>query len=81
MDTEDELEILDATTRRYRRTEKAHEESRKAALDAVIAALKAGKRPAEVERRSPFTGSYIRKIARQHGIEGDKRYDRTRPKD
>jgi hypothetical protein len=77
MDTEDELETLDAATRRYRRTEKAHKESRDAAIEAVIAALKAGKRPAEVERRSPFTGAYIRKIARERGIEADKRYIRT----
>jgi hypothetical protein len=77
MDTEDELEILDAATRRYQRTEKAHKESRKAALDAVIAALKAGKKPAEVERRSPFTGAYIRKVAREQGIPPDARYVRT----
>lgn len=81
MEQEDELQALDAATRRYRRTEKAHEESRDAAIEAVIAALAVGKRPAEVERRSPFTGSYIRKLARERGIPGDERYIRTPRRD
>ncbi|GAB1693435.1 hypothetical protein KRM28CT15_52380 [Krasilnikovia sp. M28-CT-15] len=59
---------LAAATRRYGRTEAAHEEARQAVIDAVIAALRAGLGPSEVERLSPFTGAYIRKIAREHGI-------------
>jgi hypothetical protein len=37
-------------------------------IDAVIAALRADLGPSEVERLSPFTGAYIRKLAREHGI-------------
>ena len=59
---------LAEATRRYERTEVAHEEARQAAIDAVIAALRAGIGPAEVERLSPFTGAYIRKLARERGI-------------
>lgn len=64
-DVRDELV---AATRRYRRTEAAHEESRQAAITAVLAALRGGVGPSEVERLSPFTGAYIRKLAREHGI-------------
>jgi hypothetical protein len=59
---------LVAATRHYEQTDVAHEEARKAAISAVLAALRAGIGPAEVERLSPFTGTYIRKLARDEGI-------------
>ncbi|MFB9448160.1 hypothetical protein Dvina_43580 [Dactylosporangium vinaceum] len=59
---------LTAATKRYRRTETAHEQARQEAIAAVVAALNAGVPPTEVERLSPFTGAYIRKVARDHGI-------------
>jgi hypothetical protein len=68
MDVEQALAALDATTKRYRRTEKAHEESRQASIADVVAALQAGARPTEVTDRSPFTDTYVRRIAREHGI-------------
>ncbi|GAA3560775.1 hypothetical protein GCM10022235_31380 [Kribbella ginsengisoli] len=37
-------------------------------LSAVLAALKSGVPPTEVERLSPFTAAYIRKIARAEGV-------------
>ena len=64
----DPRDDLVAATRRYRRTEAAHEEARQMVIDAVIAALRANLGPTEVERLSPFTGAYIRKLAREHGI-------------
>jgi hypothetical protein len=64
------LDRLDETSRRYRRTERAHEQSRDAVIAAVVAALQAGERPTDVVRHSPFTDAYVRRIARQHGIEG-----------
>jgi hypothetical protein len=45
-------------------------------VTAVVAALRSGKRPTEVTNRSPFTAAYIRRIARDNGIEGDPRYVR-----
>jgi hypothetical protein len=59
---------LSAATRRYRRTETAHEAARQDLLAAVLAALRAGVPPTEVERLSPFTAAYIRKVARAEGI-------------
>ena len=77
----DEREALIAATRRYQRTEAAHEEARREAIDAVIAALRAGLGPTEVERLSPFTGAYIRKVARENGVPpaapGPKRVSRA----
>jgi len=64
----DELDALDTATRQYRRTEGAHEKSREAVTTAVTAALRAGRRPTDVAARSPFTETYVRKLARQHGI-------------
>lgn len=72
-------------TQRYKSTETAHEEARQAAIAAVIAALRADVGPSEVERLSPFTAAYIRRLARDHGIPpaqpGPKsvRLTRTRP--
>ncbi|GAA1554404.1 hypothetical protein GCM10009741_68610 [Kribbella lupini] len=59
---------LSAATRRYRETEAAHEEARQEVLAAVLASLRAGVTPTEVERLSPFTAAYIRKVARAEGV-------------
>jgi hypothetical protein len=71
---------LDEATRRYRETEQTHDEARTAAVDAVVAALRSGMRPTDVTAKSPFTAAYVRRIAREHGIEpakpGPKRSNR-----
>lgn len=74
----DPLTALDQSTRRYRKTEAAHEESRKAVVLDVIAALKAGKRPTDVVKHSPFTDAYVRRIARENGIEPSPRGGRPK---
>jgi hypothetical protein len=61
-------EALRASARRYRRTDAAHEESRKAATADVIAALKAGVPPTTVAELSPFTATHVRNLARKNGI-------------
>ena len=61
-------EALRASTRRYRRTDTAHEESRKVATADVIAALRAGMPPTRVAELSPFTATHVRKLAREAGI-------------
>ena len=63
-----ELEIIEEGTRRYRETEEAHKRSRQAVTAAVLAALRAGRRPTDVAARSPFTETYVRKLAREDGI-------------
>ncbi len=75
----DELDHLDETARAYERTGAAHDKARTAAINAVLDALRAGHRPTEVARRSPFTDAYVRKLARENGIAPDERYVRTAP--
>lgn len=73
---------LAAATTRYRATEADHEKARRAAIGAVIVALRESVGPTEVARLSPFTAAYVRKIARDNGIPpaslGPKRRDGDR---
>lgn len=64
----DARDELSAATKRYRRTEAAHEAAREAVVAAVVAALRGGVGPTEVERLSPFSGAYVRKLAREHSV-------------
>ena len=54
--------------RRYRRAAAAKEAASQAAIGHALALLRAGVAPSEVTRLSPFTDSYIRKLARENGI-------------
>ncbi|MER0443216.1 hypothetical protein ABR738_01250 [Streptomyces sp. Edi4] len=69
-------QALDEATQQYRQTAEAHEEARKAAISAVLEALRGGMKPTAVTKRSPFTAAYVRRLARKSGIEGDPRYQR-----
>ncbi len=62
------LEAVEAGTRRYNETEAAHERSREAVTASVLAALRGGERPTDVAEQSPFTGTYVRKLAREAGV-------------
>ncbi|HEY9441460.1 MAG TPA: hypothetical protein VIS29_23020 [Streptomyces sp.] len=74
MSEHDELrEALQAATRKYRRTEKAHEQSRQEVIAAIVAALRGGVRPTHVEDDSPFKGAYIRRIRDEHAIPAFKK--------
>lgn len=64
----DELEELDRATRGYKATEAAHETARQESITSVLAALRAGHKPAVVAARSPFTPTHVRRLAREHGI-------------
>jgi hypothetical protein len=64
-----ELDALDEATQRYRATKAAHEEAKADVTKAAVAALKAGHRPTDVTERSPFTAAYVRRLAREAGIE------------
>lgn len=63
-----ELAALDAATKRYRKTEAAHEQARAETTEAVVQALRAGIGPTTVAERSPFTAPHVRTIARAAGI-------------
>ncbi|MBF8192571.1 hypothetical protein ITP53_44205 [Nonomuraea sp. K274] len=69
----DPITALDDSTRRYRETEQAHEDARQAVIADALAALRAGKRPTDVVEHSPFTAAYVRKLARDNGIEPAKK--------
>lgn len=72
---QDPLDVLDEHTRQYRLTEKAHDDARERVIAAVLAALRAGKRPTDVAARSPFTDTYVRRVARENGIAPRTRSD------
>lgn len=71
---EDEIQAakigLAEESRRYRRAAAAKEAASKAAIGRALGLLRAGVGPSEVARLSPFTDSYIRKLARENGIPG-----------
>jgi hypothetical protein len=71
------LHALDATTEQFHKTRRAHGISRTKVTVSVLAALRAGARPTDVEVHSPFTISYIRKIARRNGIPAQPRGQAT----
>lgn len=73
----DSMERLDQATRRYQQTEAAHDKARDTAVTAVVEALRAGERPTDVTERSPFTAAYVRRIARENGIEPASRRSKT----
>lgn len=66
-------EDIRAATRKYRRTEKAHEQARDELIEAIVNGLRGGVRPTEVEDDSPFKGAYIRRIRDEHGIPAFKK--------
>ena len=63
-----ELEDLEAATARYRQTEAAHDAARMNVVTSVLDALRAGERPTDVAAKSPFTETYVRRVARENGI-------------
>ena len=69
----DHEDAVRAATARYRETEETHERAREAVVSAVVSALEAGERPTDVTSWSPFTATYVRKLARKHGIEASQR--------
>ncbi|MFH9072686.1 hypothetical protein [Streptomyces alboflavus] len=68
----DPMTKLDKATASYREAKAVHDAAQKAAAAAVVEALRAGERPTDVTARSPFTAAYVRRIARDNGIEPAK---------
>jgi hypothetical protein len=69
----DPIAALDEAARDYRETKQAHEKAQETVIAAALDALRAGKRPTEVVDHSPFTAAYVRKLARDNGIEPAKK--------
>lgn len=68
----DPMTKLDQAAERYREAKDAFEGARTEAVMAVVDALRAGERPTDVTGRSPFTSAYVRRIARENGIQAAK---------
>jgi len=68
----EELAKLRAATRKYERLTKKAKEAREEVLNQAVAALKAGEWPRDVVEASPFTDAYIRRIARDNGLDPAK---------
>lgn len=61
--------MLKESTERYRQAAAALDDARKAVIEAAVEALRAGERPTDVAAASPFTPSYIRRLAKEQGVE------------
>lgn len=60
---------------RYKRAEDAAKKAREALAEAVIEALRQpGAKPSNIAKRASWTPAYIRKLARESGIEADPSY-------
>ncbi|HKO34023.1 MAG TPA: hypothetical protein VJY85_09780 [Candidatus Limnocylindria bacterium] len=64
----DPRQVLGRASAKYREAEQHFDQARQAAVDAVVAALRAGVPPTEVVELSPFSPSHVRVLAREHGI-------------
>lgn len=69
------LEDIAAAGARRKRDEDRLKKSSAELKEVVLAALREGAhRPTEVAQRSGWTAAYVRKLAREAGIEPDERY-------
>jgi hypothetical protein len=62
MDTDDPIDKVKAAAHAYKRTKAAHEKAQAALAAEVVAALRAGKRPADVARASDWDREYNRRL-------------------
>lgn len=69
------MDELEAAVRTTGRRVARHERERSEHIDAVVAALKGGKRPTDVASWSPFTSAHLRKLARRAGVPRAKKGD------
>jgi hypothetical protein len=62
MDTDDPIDQINAAKAVYKRTKTAHEKAQEQLAKAVVNALRAGKRPADVARASEWDREYNRRL-------------------
>lgn len=71
----DENDLIKAEAARYKRATDAAAKSRATLAELVIDALREpGAKPADIARRADWTPAYVRKLARENGIEADPAY-------
>lgn len=61
-------DAVETAARTYRDAQTQIKSARAGVCAAVVAALKAGERPTDVAAWSPFTATYVRKLARKAGL-------------
>lgn len=64
-----EMDNLITATKTFLKHERQLKEARQNLMSAVLAALRAGITPTEVVAHTPYTAAYVRRIARENGIE------------
>lgn len=71
----DENDLIKAEAARYKRATEAATKSRLTLTELVIDALREpDAKPADIARRAEWTPAYVRKLARENGIEADPAY-------
>lgn len=65
MDTDNPLDKVKAAAAAYKRTKTAHDKAQAVLAEAVVAALRAGERPADVSRTSGWDREYNRRLKRK----------------
>jgi len=65
MEEDTPLARLDAAARAYRRAKAAYEKAQAVLAEAVVAALRAGERPADVSRTSGWDREYNRRLKKR----------------
>lgn len=70
-----ENDLIKAEAARYKRATDAAAKSRATLTELVIDALREpGAKPADIARRADWTAAYVRKLARENGIQADPAY-------
>jgi pyruvate/2-oxoglutarate dehydrogenase complex dihydrolipoamide acyltransferase (E2) component len=73
--TTDKSDPIKAEAARYKAATTAAAKSRAALTELVVAALREpGAKPADIANRADWTSAYVRKLAREHGIEANPAY-------
>lgn len=71
----DENDLIKAEAARYKRATEAAAKARAVLTELVIDALRdPSAKPADIARRADWTPAYVRKLARENGIEADPAY-------
>ena len=71
----DENDLIKAEAARYKRATEAAAKARTALTELVLEALRdPDAKPADIARRADWTPAYVRKLARENGIQADPTY-------
>lgn len=61
--------MLEEAARKYKTAKVNLDQARMEVVEAIVSELRSGETPTEVAKKAPFTPVYVRRIAREHGIE------------